>query len=332
MTDLAARRTSAVSPRTGLAAGFAVLLILALTSLFVGVTHVSPLDILTGRATPDQWQSLVVSRVPRTLAALLAGSALAMAGLLMQLLVRNRFVEPATVGTTESAALGLLLVTLLWPAAPLWAKMSIATLVALLGTMLFLALVRSIPPRSSVVVVPLVGMMLAGVISAVTTWIAYRYDLLQTLGAWLAGDFSGVLRGRYELLWLVAVVAVAVWVFADRFTVASLGESHATSLGLNYGRVLLAGLALVAVASATSLVVVGALPFLGLVVPNIVSLVAGDHLRRSLPWVGIGGAAFVLACDLVARTIAYPYEVPVGTIVAVLGAAVFLWLLTRRTM
>lgn len=307
------------------------LVLAALVSLFVGVADLHPFDFLTGTASHDQWVSLLASRIPRTVAVLLAGSALALSGMLMQLLVRNRFVEPGTVGTAESAGAGLLAVTLLWPASPLPVKMLIAVVFALAGTALFLRLVRSLPPATSLIAVPLVGMMLAGMISAATTFVAYRTDLLQSLGVWMAGDFSGILRGRYELLWLVAGVFVAIWLFADRFTLASLGEDHATSLGLNHRQVMRVGLALIAVASAVCLVVVGNIAFVGLVIPNLVSMAMGDHLRRSLPWVALAGAGFVLGCDLLARTVNHPYEVPVGTIAGVVGAAVFLVLLWRRT-
>ncbi len=306
------------------------LAVLAVTSLFVGVNDLSPVDLLTGRATGLQVQNLLVSRIPRTTAVLLAGAALALSGLLMQVLVRNRFVEPGTVGTSESAAVGILLVTLVWPGAPLVVKMLVAIVTALLGTALFVRLVDAIPRGESVVAVPLVGMMLAGMVAAATTFVAYRYDLLATLGTWMAGDFSGVLRGRYELLWLVAAVFVAVWVAADRFTIASLGEAHASSLGLGYRAAVDLGLTLIAVSSAVCLVVVGAIPFVGLVVPNVVAHLLGDNLRRSLPWIAVSGAGFVLVCDLLARTVNRPFEVPVGTVAGILGAGVFLVILLRQ--
>lgn len=323
--------TSATPPRRGrLALATGGLLLLAGVSLFVGVSDLRPGAVLTGRATDAEWQTLFASRIPRTVAVLLAGAALAMSGLLMQLLVRNRFVEPGTVGTSESAGVGILLVTLLWPGAPLWLKMLVAVITALAGTAVFMKLVNSLPRGESVIAVPLVGMMLAGMIAAATTFVAYRFDLLQSLGVWMAGDFSGVLRGRYELLWVIAGVFVAVWFAADRFTIASLGEDHASSLGLNYRAAMNLGLALIAVASAVCLVVVGNIAFVGLVIPNIVSAVLGDNLRRSLGWIAVAGAGFVLVCDLLARTINYPYEIPVGTIAGVIGATMFLGMLLSR--
>ena len=118
-----------------------------------------------------------------------------------------------------------------------------------------------------------------------------------------------------------------MWVFADRFTVASLGKDTATSLGLSYQSTLNLGLALVAVASAVTLVVVGGIAFVGLIVPNLISLWRGDNLRRNIGWTGVFGAGFVLVCDLIARTVNYPYEVPVGTVSGVIGGLIFLVLL-----
>lgn len=286
-------------------------------------------SLMVGSGTLDA-QLFWASRVPRTVAIVLSGAAMALGGLLMQLLVRNRFVEPSTVGTTESAGAGLLFATLLLPSMPVAGKMGIAVLAALLGTALFLQVIRVVPVQSAIIVVPLVGLMLSGVISAATTFVAFRYDILQTMTMWMTGDFSGVIRGRFELLWLVGVLLVVTYLFADRFTVAGLGKDHATGLGLNHRAVMALGLGIVAVSSAVCVVVVGGLPFLGLVVPNLVSMAMGDNLRRSLPVVCLGGAGFVLACDIFARLLNYPYELPVGIVVGVVGAAVFLTMLLRR--
>jgi len=323
------RRPGVLPQRLALLGGLFGVLALAAVSLFVGVSQLSVGDVLTGNLDDAQRQTLLASRVPRTVSILLAGSAMAIVGLVMQLLVRNKFVEPSTAGTTESAGLGLLVVTLLAPGMPLLGKMGVAAVFALAGTALFLMILRRIQLRS-VVVVPLVGMMLAGVVGALSTFLAYGNDLLHTLSSWMTGDFSGVVRGRYEMLWIVAGCAVVAYLAANRFTVAGLGEEFTTNLGLNYRRVLALGLAIVAVTSAVVVVVVGGLPFLGLVVPNVVSLAMGDYLRRSLPWVALVGAGFVLVCDIVGRLVIYPAEVPIGIVVGIVGAALFLYLLLRR--
>lgn len=302
---------------------------LAVASLFVGISNVSLASLFGSNADDRAMQVLLVSRIPRTLAILLAGSALAIAGLVMQIIVRNRFVEPSTAGTTESASLGFLVATIFAPGWPLMAKMLVSATFAMAGTALFLRILRFVPLRDAMLV-PLVGIMLGGVIGAVTTFFAYRFDLLPSVLAWTIGDFSGVLRGRYELLWFGLAATILAYVAADRFTVAGMGADFTTNLGLNHKAVMTLGLLLVSVIASVTLVSVGSIPFLGLIVPNVVSLMVGDNMRITVPWVAALGALFVLACDIVGRLVRYPYEIPIGVVVGVVGSAVFLHLLLRR--
>lgn len=330
----ATRRTDAGSPRQPRSRSsqgrlFTWPLLLGLTgtaglvvlSLFVGVYDVF--------GTPDGAEMFAITRIPRTIALVLAGAAMSMSGLVMQQLTQNRFVEPTTAGTTEWAGLGLLLVMILMPEAPLLIKMAGAVLLAFLGTMVFFAFLRRVTLRSSIIV-PIVGMMLGAVVGAVSTFIALSTNMLQSIGVWFLGSFTSVLRGQYEPLWAVALVVVAVFVAADRFTVAGLGQDIATNIGLNYNRVVLLGTGLIACATGIVTVVVGNLPFLGLIVPNIVSLFRGDDLRSNLPWVCLLGIAVVTACDIIGRVIIMPFEVPVALILAIVGAVVFILLLLRQ--
>nr|WP_275982382.1 ABC transporter permease [Ochrobactrum sp. BTU2] len=302
---------------------------MAVISLFIGVSDVSLSTLFGTEATDRAAEVMLVSRIPRTLAIILAGMSMAVSGMIMQMLTRNRFVEPSTAGTVESASLGILLVILFAPETPVIGKMLVASVTALAGTALFLRILRAIPLRS-VLVVPLVGIMLGGVVSAITTFIAYRFDLLQSLNSWTTGDFSGVLRGRYELLWLAFFLTIIAYIAADRFTVAGLGEDFTTNLGLNYRRVVTLGLVIVSMVSASVVVTVGMIPFLGLIVPNVVSMFIGDNMRRAVPWVAILGAGLVLACDIVGRVVRFPYEIPIGTMMGVVGSVIFLYLLLRR--
>lgn len=318
---------SQASPAPRFAPPLAVLLLLALmlASLLVGVAD------LSWAALSDQdWLILLVSRLPRTLALVLCGTSLAVSGLIMQMLVRNRFVEPGTTGTLEAATLGLLLMALFAPGLGIFTKMLVAALCALAGSLLFMALLRAIPLRS-VVMVPLVGIMLGGVIGSVTLFIAYRHNLMQSLANWTNGDFSAVLRGRYELLWLAAGLTLVAYMTANRFTLIGLGRNLAMNLGLGYRSVMLLGLIIVSLISAVTVVTAGVIPFLGLIVPNVISLMMGDNLRRSLPWVAWLGAVLVLVCDLLGRLLRYPYEIPIGTVMGVLGSALFIYLLLKRT-
>ncbi|MBN3151944.1 ABC transporter permease [Pectobacterium brasiliense] len=295
-------------------------------SLFVGAGQLNMQAVWND---PEMRDIFFISRVPRTLALLLAGSAMSVAGLIMQLLTQNRFVEPSLAGTTQSASLGLLVVMIAVPGATIFTKMVVASLFALAGTFLFMMLLQRIVLKSALVV-PLVGIMLGAVISSITTFGAMYFDLLQALGSWESGDFSGVLQGRYELLWLVgALTLVACWI-ADRFTVAGMGREFSVNVGLNYRQVMMMGLSIIAIVSGVVVVVVGSLPFIGLIVPNLISMMMGDNVRKTIPWVCLLGGGLVLCCDIISRVIRYPFEIPVSVILGVIGAAVFLLLLLSQ--
>ncbi|MGV0341987.1 iron chelate uptake ABC transporter family permease subunit [Corynebacterium mastitidis] len=283
------------------------------------------LSLLTGQydlfGRPDGGEMFALTRIPRTAALVLSGAAMAMSGLVMQLLTQNRFVEPTTTGTTEWAGLGLLFVMYFVPTASILGQMVGAVLFAFLGTTVFFLFLRRVSLRSSLVV-PIVGIMLGAVVSAVSTFFALKTDMLQALGTWFAGSFTSVIKGRWEVLLLVLLVVLAVFFFADRLTVVGLGQDIATNVGVNYNRMMLVGMSLIAVATGVVTVVVGNLPFLGLIVPNIVSMFRGDDLRSNLPWVCLLGVGVVTACDLLARTVIAPFEIPVSVVLGALGAVV----------
>ncbi|MCT1426816.1 iron chelate uptake ABC transporter family permease subunit [Corynebacterium sanguinis] len=302
-------------------AGAGVVVALLFASLAVG-----QYDIL---GAEDGWAMFNATRVPRTIALILAGAAMAMSGLIMQMLTQNRFVEPTTTGTTEWAGLGLLATMVFAPNASILVRMIVAVAFAFVGTMVFFAFLRRVTLRSSLIV-PIVGIMLGAVVSSVSTFWALQTQLLQSLGVWFAGSFTSVIAGQYEVLWIVLFVVAVVFFYADRLTAAGLGEDVATNIGLNYNRIVLVGTSLVAIAAGVVTVVVGYLPFLGLIVPNIVSMIRGDDLRSNLPWVCLLGIGIIAACDLIGRTIIAPFEMPVSVILGLVGAVVFIALIIRQ--
>ncbi|WP_121061059.1 iron chelate uptake ABC transporter family permease subunit [Chachezhania antarctica] len=300
--------------------------LLGLAGLFVLSLLVGVIDLRQGG---DVWHVMTVSRLPRSFAVVIAGAALAVSGAIMQMLVRNRFVEPMTAGTGQGAALGVLVATLLFPEAPIIARMGFAAIAALASSLLFLAMVRRLPATQPLLI-PLVALIYGALVLAIVTFIAWQTDLLQYIEVWINGEFSGVLAGRYELLWIAAIVTVLSYVVADQFAIAGMGKSVSINLGLNYDLVLLLGLLSVSITTALTVVTVGMIPFVGLVVPNIVSRLYGDHLRGTLPLTAFWGAGAMLASDILGRLIRYPFEIPVGTVFGVIGTAVFLWLLYSR--
>ncbi|OOH89668.1 iron ABC transporter permease [Pasteurellaceae bacterium 15-036681] len=296
-----------------------------------------PISITTGVADfhwqnifsqPEQTQLLFVSRLPRTLAVVLVGATLAIAGMVLQIVLKNRFIEPSMIGASQSAGLGILLTSLLFPTSALIVKMSLATLSALIGMGIFSLLLNRLPPYQHLMV-PLVGIVFGNIIESISTFIAYETDSLQVLYIWFSGDFSGILAGRYELLWFTAGLGILVYIMADRLSIAGLGRNLSTSLGVNYRQMTWIALFIVAMITSVVVVTVGQIPFIGLVVPNIVSRLAGDRLRHNLPSVALFGANLVLFCDILGRIVNAPYEIPISTLFGVVGTLIFLYLLFK---
>lgn len=316
----ASKKTGRWSRTWPLLIGLMVTISLVIASLFIGVY-----DLSSEGGSEMFW----ITRVPRTIGLILSGASMAVVGLIMQLMTQNRFVEPSTTGTIEWAGLGLILTYVVVPQPSLMLRMIVAIVFSLIGTLIFFAFLQRVALKSSLVV-PIVGLMLGAVVGAVSTFVALQTDMLQSLGIWFAGSFTGVTKGRYELLWIVALMTIIVYFIADRFTVAGLGQEIATSVGLNYRAVVLTGILIVAVVTGVVSVVVGSLPFLGLVVPNIVSMFRGDNLRSNLPWVMLVGIVVITLTDIIGRTIIMPFEIPVSMILGVLGATVFVYLIVKR--
>lgn len=303
------------------------LILASFISLFVGVSDITPLDLINFQS--EETQIFLISRVPRLVSILLAGAGMSIAGLIMQQLSRNKFVSPTTAGTLDATRLGILVSMLLFANASTLEKMLVAFAFALAGTLLFMQILDRIKFKDAIFI-PLVGMMFGNILSSITTFFAYKADVIQNMSAWLQGDFSMILKGRYELLYISIPVLIIAYFFANRFTVAGMGEDFAKNLGLPYKRIVNIGLILVAFITVTVVLTVGTIPFLGLIIPNIISIMKGDHIRKTLPHTALLGAIFLLICDILGRVLIYPYEISISLMVGVIGSGIFLYLLFRR--
>lgn len=298
-----------------------VVIILGIISLFTGVYDI--------KGQSDGMDMFFITRVPRTVALMLTGAAMSISGLVTQLITQNKLVEPTTSGTIEWAGLGLIFVYLIFPAPSLLLRMTGAIIFSFIGTMIFFIFLRRVKLRSSLIV-PIIGMMLGAVISAISTFIGLVFNMTQNIESWFVGSFAPVQVGRYEYLWLIVIATILIFIFADRLTLAGLGEDIATSLGANYNKIVILGTGLISLIVGIVAAVIGNLPFLGLIVPNIISMYRGDDLRNNLPWVCILGMGIITFCDIISRTIIMPFEVPVSLILGTLGAIVFIIMLLRQ--
>lgn len=298
------------------------LIVLSIASLFVGVGQLSLTSLLAGELS--SWHLFYTSRIPRLVAVLLAGAGLSIAGLIMQQISQNRFASPSTSGTIECAMLGYVLSLVLFGSQQLWLIFA----VAMLGTLLFVQFIHRIQFKNAIFV-PLVGIIFGNVVDSLATFVAYKFDALQNLSSWTVANFANLLQGDYELLYIAIPVAIFSYMYAARISAVGLGKDFATNLGLNYQQVVIIGVLLVSVMSATVVMIVGMLPFLGLIVPNLVSRYFGDNLRKNIPLTAILGALIVLCCDLAGRLIIFPYEIPISTIISILGGSVFIFFILK---
>lgn len=303
------------------------LVVLAICSLFVGVIDLTPRDLLSGDLY--QLEVFVVSRLPRLLAILCTGVGMSVAGLIMQQLCSNKFVSPTTGATISSAQFGILLALLFFPASTLWSRALFAFGAAILGTWVFVWFIQRIQFKDAVMV-PLVGIMFGNVIGGLTSYLAYQHEMTQALSTWLVGHFSLVLKGRYEIVWLTVPLVILAFVFANHFNIVGLGRDFSKNLGVPYNLVLFAGLTISAMITASIVVVVGSISYIGLIVPNVVAMFKGDKIRGALADTALFGALFVLVCDMIGRVVIFPYELPIELIVGILGSLIFIGLLFYR--
>ncbi len=303
------------------------LIILSVASVFIGVSDLSIFDIFT--LTERQIQVLMISRVPRLFSILIAGMSMSICGLIMQQLSRNKFVSPTTAGTLDAARLGILVSLMVFTAASPLQKMFVSFLFALAGTFIFMKILEKVKFKDAIFI-PLVGLMFGNIISSISTFFAYRNDLIQNMSSWMQGDFSMIMSGNYELMFVSIPLLMIAYLFANKFTIVGMGEDFAKNLGLNYRQVVNIGLIIVALVTASVVLSIGVIPFLGLIIPNIVTIYQGDHLKNNLLHTALLGAVFVLMCDVIGRVIIYPYEIPISLTVGVIGSGIFIYLLLRR--
>ena len=303
-----------------------ILLLLTVLSLFVGVSKISITDIF--HLTQEQRNIIVSSRIPRTVSIIISGSTLALSGLIMQQMMQNKFVSPTTAGTMDWAKLGILISLIWFPQENIMIKLAFAVLLSVGGTFLFVKLVQLIRFKD-VIFIPLLGIMLGGIVSSFATFIALKTNTVQSIGNWLTGNFAIITSGRYEILYLSIPLLVLTYIFANHFTIAGMGKDFSNNLGVNYDRIINLGLFISATITALVVVTVGTLPFLGLIVPNIISIFRGDHLKNALPHTAMLGAIFVMFSDIIGRLIVYPYEINIGLTIGVFGTIIFLTLLMK---
>ncbi|MCL2234098.1 MAG: iron chelate uptake ABC transporter family permease subunit [Firmicutes bacterium] len=304
-----------------------VLFFSSIASIFTESFGITLRNIING--DENTIRLIIHAQIPRTLLVIVTGVGMSICGLIMQSLTNNKYVSPMTTGTLDGARLGVLLAMMIVPGATLLVQGAFSFAITMGTTVLFIILINRLKVKNKMFV-PLVGIIYGGVIASITTIIAIQQDgALQTIMQRLVGNFTLTLSGWdiWIPIMIISGLVVISYVFSNWFMIAGLGEGTAKNLGLNYRWTVNLGLFIVSAITAMILPTAGIFPFLGLIVPNIVSLYMGDNIRRALPVTALFGAIFLLVCDILARVIIWPSEMPAGVVVGVLGAAIFLLLL-----
>ncbi len=298
-----------------------ILVIISIISLNIGIMD-------TGGPSILDKLIFFESRLPRLMSLLISGMSISIAGLIMQQITQNKFTSPTTSGTMDWAKLGILISLIFFKEISSLYSMIFSFTLALLGSFLFMRILKAIKFKNSILI-PIIGISLGKIVDGFSSFLAYKYDLVQSVSTWLEGDFSMIIKGRYELLYISLPLLIISYLYASKFTVVGMGEEFSTNLGLNHKQIVSLGLIIVSLISSLVIVTVGRIPFLGLVVPNLVSIFKGDNMENSIISTGLLGSILLLTSDIIGRLIIYPYEVSISLIVGVLGSLAFLYLIVR---
>jgi iron complex transport system permease protein len=322
-------------------AGFGGLLLLTLvTAPLMGTTSIS-LARAFDRAIPfadnSDAQIFFVARLPRIMAAALVGGSLALAGAIFQALLRNPLATPDTLGVSSGAALGAMLAIAFhfdFAIAGL-SSVSLSSLAGAIGALAIVYMLATARRRGlSTTVLLLAGVTMTAFFSALTLFVQYMSDFADTFRAvrWLMGALDvGSYTPLLAALPLMAIAFVMVAALPRPLDLISLGADAAAARGVNVQRAERLALVSASLVTGAAVSISGPVAFVGLVVPHIVRLVVGSDHRLVLPASALFGATFLIGCDLIARTMFAPIELPVGIVTAIIGGPFFLWLLVRRT-
>ena len=304
----------------------ALLAVLSVLSLFVGATEIHISSLFSGGM---ELNIFLLARIPRLFAILCTGIGMSVAGLIMQQLCMNKFVSPTTGATIQSAQFGIALAMAFFPTMGLWGRTLFAFALAVAGTLAFVFFIQRIQVKDTVLV-PLVGIMFGNILGGVTNFISWQWEINQQLNTYFSGSFALIIQGNYELVYLAVPLVTLAFLYANHFNIVGMGQDFSKNLGVSYNRILILGLSIASVITASVIVIVGQISYIGLIVPNLVALFKGDKLRGTLIDTALFGALFVLVCDILARSILIPYEIPIELIVGIVGSMIFIAMLMYK--
>ncbi len=314
----------------------ALLIILLLIGIFlsisIGSSKISLADIVSAIRLKEQgsnnYRIISFVRIPRTIAAVLVGCALAVSGAILQSVLNNSLASPNVIGVNSGAGLFFILTAAFFPV-----NIYLSTIAAFIGAILAVFLVYFIARKTgaSRMAIVLSGVAVSSFIGAITdTVLTLKPDTMIARAAFLIGGFSGITMDKLSFAGVFILIAlIASLVLSYDMNVLALGDESAKSLGLNISRIRFSSLILAAILAGSAISFAGHIGFVGLIVPHVARFIVGHDNRLVIPVSALMGSIFTLLCDLLARVLFAPYEIPVGIIMSFLGGPFFIYLLVK---
>ena len=304
-----------------------------LLSISIGSTRIPISEIIEairkGDVTSKTYRIVSFVRIPRTLAAVLAGCALAVSGTILQSVLNNSLASPSIIGVNSGAGLFTVLIAAFFPASIYY-----TTIAAFLGALLAVLMVYFIARKTgaSRMAIVLSGVAVSSFIGAITdTVLTLKPDVSIERTAFLIGGLSGVTMETLGFAGIfIAIVLILSLILSYDMNVLALGDESAKSLGMKVSRIRFLFLILAALLSGSAISFAGLLGFVGLIVPHVSRIIVGYDNRILIPVSALLGGLFTLLCDLLARVLFAPFEIPVGIIMSFLGGPFFIYLLISR--
>ena len=318
--------------------GFFILLVFLLfisivISLMLGAVGIKPLDVLKvllGQDMNSTYAKIILhSRMPRVCASILAGAALAVSGMVIQTVLNNPLASPSIIGVNASAGFAVAMVCAIAPQMQAYTPV-VSFIGALVGV--FMVMVLSQSMAASKITVVLAGVAISNLFSSgIDMVVTFDPDALNGVTDFRIGGFDGVTMEQLLPVAIMIVVSILVlFSLSQQLDILALGSDTAQSLGLAVRPMQVIFLVLAAALAGAAVSFSGLLGFIGLIVPHIMRRLVGEESGILLVTSAVGGGLFVMVCDLIARTIAAPFVIPVGIVLAFAGSPFFLWLLFKQ--
>ncbi|WP_352417192.1 FecCD family ABC transporter permease [Clostridium tertium] len=271
------------------------------------------------------------NRLPRSIAVLVVGGFLAVAGSIMQGITRNYLVSPSLMGVNDGSAFLITIAMVFYPGLSNGSLILVSIIGSVIGAVLVLGIGSSIKNGLSPVRLAIIGTIVGSFLSSLGSAIAMYFQVSQSISSWYNTKVHTVNSDLLKIIMPIGVIGIIVAIIiAKDITISSLGEDIAISLGQRTNIVKYLSMGAVVLLTATSVALVGKIAFVGLVIPNITRMIVGHDYKYIIPYSLIGGAFFLGLCDLLSRYIAFPFETPIGTVTAIIGVPFFLYMIKTK--